>query len=140
VCKLTRYGLDSTGFEPRWRADVPLQNGHETLSASCTMGSDFLSRGVKQSGRGDDDSPPLAWGPSMGRAITLPLSGSACQATGQLLPLLFLYYITASHHTTKYQHASSSKLIYEFIYLSFFLSFFLRKHFVFILHMIISYP
>ena len=56
----TRYGLDGPGIESRWWRDflhpsTPFLGAHPT---SCTMGTGYLSRGVKRPGCGADHPPP----------------------------------------------------------------------------------
>ena len=56
---VTRYGLDGSGFESRWRRDFPhLQTGPGAHPVSCTMGTRSFT-GVKMSGRGFDHPPRL---------------------------------------------------------------------------------
>ena len=56
----TRYGLDGRGIESRWvaRFSAPVQTGPGAHSASYTMGTGSLSRGVKRPGHGVDHPPP----------------------------------------------------------------------------------
>ena len=53
-------GLNGTGIEPRWgaRFSAPLQTGPRAHSASYTMSTESLSRGLERSGRGVDHPPP----------------------------------------------------------------------------------
>jgi hypothetical protein len=55
----TRYGLDCTGIESRWRRVFPhpTQTGSGAQPASYTMGNGSFP-GVKRPGRGVDHQPP----------------------------------------------------------------------------------
>jgi hypothetical protein len=55
----TRYGLDGTGIESRWRArfSSPVQTGPGAHPASYTMGTGFFAE-VKRPGRGVDHPTP----------------------------------------------------------------------------------
>ena len=57
----TRYGLDGSGIETRWKArfSALVQTGPGAHPASCTMGTGSL-RGVKRPGRGADHPPHLS--------------------------------------------------------------------------------
>ena len=54
------YGLDGSGFEPRWgaRSSAPVLTGPGTHPASYTVGTGYFP-GLKRPGRGVDHPPQL---------------------------------------------------------------------------------
>jgi hypothetical protein len=56
----TSYGLDGPVIESRWGARyfTPVQTGSGAHTSYCTMGTEFVSRGVKQPGCGVDHPNP----------------------------------------------------------------------------------